>query len=302
MQGATSGQAFTDCFDGGRYCVRHCTLVNGHLDSHEGGSRFRATRQIEVYANTCTADDGIGTIIYARGGSVIVFSNITTGYIIGGILANYRSFVPFAPWGGMSGTNIWDNNAPSASYSGTYTGNNGNYTTMTDTNANWTPNQWVGYQILNYGAGMTFNGGGQMFGEITANTSNTITFNLCNNGAPPYLNWTNGNPYSIYYVSNGLDMCGMGKGDYISGANPTPVGWPHQQLEPCYAWGNTPSLSMYAQSVLKANVHYFNNTAKPGYVPLVYPHPLIGSVATTNQFPLVLPPSNVRAFPAYAGR
>jgi hypothetical protein len=76
--------------------------------------------------------------------------------------------------------------------------------------------------------------------------------------------------------------------------------------EPAYLWNNTGAMlgigvSDYGgvectnpDSTTKyvvLNRDYFNNTAKPGYTPYSYPHPLVTSSGTTN------PPPLPRSFP-----
>src|SRR6266480_3230898 len=72
-----------------------------------------------------------------------------------------------------------------------------------------------------------------MMALITGNTSNTL-----NLFAWQTLNWAAGNQYQIHKVLIVLDQPGRGRGDLISGNPPTPVGWPHQEQEPCYSWNN----------------------------------------------------------------
>jgi len=49
----------------------------------------------------------------------------------------------------------------------------------------------------------------------------------------------NGDGYEIYKVLAALDQPGRGKGDLLADQNPAATGsWPHQALEPVYAWGN----------------------------------------------------------------
>jgi hypothetical protein len=76
-----------------------------------------------------------------------------------------------------------------------------------------------------------------------------------------------------------LDQPGRALGSLISGNPPVrPGGWNNQVTEPCYSWNNTTGngqVNFSAGPGVRANVHYFNNAAKPGYTPYVYPHPLV---------------------------
>lgn len=79
-----------------------------------------------------------------------------------------------------------------------------------------------------------------------------------------------------------FDQPGRGKGDLLIGDTPTPA-WPNQQAEPIYEWENTWSVPPQwtggkfspTHAVMQENRDYFANTPKPGYVPFIYPHPLV---------------------------
>jgi hypothetical protein len=85
-----------------------------------------------------------------------------------------------------------------------------------------------------------------------------------------------------------LDQPGRGKGALLSGAEPTPVGWPHQALEPVYAWNNilngNPTRVVSTSPSVIAEGRDFYNDVKPGYAPYTYPHPLVtgGTVPSTS--------------------
>jgi len=83
----------------------------------------------------------------------------------------------------------------------------------------------------------------------------------------------------------------------ISGSNPTPVQWPHQQQEPIRIWGNTlgPSFGnrngkavVYSQgySVIENRDWFYstdNSAALPGYTPYIYPHPLVSGGSSSTE-------------------
>ena len=54
------------------------------------------------------------------------------------------------------------------------------------------------------------------------------------------MTFNNGDGYEIYKLVAALDQPGRGKGDLLADQDPIATGsWPHQALEPVYAWGNT---------------------------------------------------------------
>lgn len=282
--GTGSAEAFTDAFNGARYVVRHCTLHNGHLDSHEN---TRPVRQVEIYNNDMTADDDNGLMYYSRGGSSIIFSNTTHGfYGSSAILVNYRTGEAIPPWGQAYGTNVWDNHSPSAFYSGSHTGTNGGTGFLIDSNASWTAHQWIGYEVLATGASKT-NSSGPQGDLISDNTTNTLTLFINIPHPNTLLSWTNGDTFSIYYHTNTMDMCGVGQCSVVmtNDTTPEPVMYQQNAINPVYSWSNSPDTAAISAHVnIRSGTHYFDHTPKPGYTPLIYPHPLVTAQSGSGVF------------------
>lgn len=86
-----------------------------------------------------------------------------------------------------------------------------------------------------------------------------------------------------------LDQPGRGQGDLIHPNNPpSVVAWPNQALEPLYIWNNTingapggSGVDTAAQPFIKVNRDYYLS-AKPGYIPYTYPHPLTLTTGTVS--------------------
>jgi hypothetical protein len=212
-----------DAYCGSVLVVRHNIFTNSWLGNHgtDSSQRQRSCKWMEVYQNvfvfpTATPYTPWPWVIYYRGGSGVVWSNLFKGRYSKGVTgATYRNIVDgsvdgspsWKPWGPANGTSPWDGN--------------------TDTN---------GYPVL--------------------------------------------------------DQVGRDQGDLISGNPPVNPGWPHQALDPLYVWGNTMMIDTaneagsQSYSVLPGR-DIIVGTARPGYVPFQYPHPLqLG----TNVPPI--PPTN----------
>jgi hypothetical protein len=235
-----------DAYGGGRYVARHNYLVDTPIGGHgtETGGRFRGVRAMEVYNNTC-----VWSLVEPRGqlrsGTMLEFNNVWTGNkkprSTSTTLTCYRQFWPFKFWGGANGNNRLDSNDARGLYaSGSATADSvpsQGTATITDANAKWAANQWVGYSVTN-----TTQTRGKEFHPasfIAANTSNTITF-YTDTSYGPAMNFSGGDGYAIYKVIAALDQPGRGKGNLLTDKNPVATGsWPHQALEPAYAWGNT---------------------------------------------------------------
>jgi hypothetical protein len=93
----------------------------------------------------------------------------------------------------------------------------------------------------------------------------------------------------------------------LTGDSPSPR-WLNQAIEPCYFWGNAVfqnagglfnnnwRAAQEYPGIIQENRDFFN-TAKPGYAPLTYPHPLNTDAATISSVPLVTPPSGLIVSP-----
>ena len=279
-----SSATLLDGEGGMRVVVRKCNIFNSESGNHgtETSQRLRSGRTIEFYENHC---DGVpdqfihNWVIYVRGGSALIWGNYADHFDSLVVFAEYRLLFQATPWGQADGTNQWDTNSPTVFATGVHTG--GNSSGTLSTNANWQANQWQGYSIRNITRGTA--------SSIRSNTSNTITPDANPQGQS--MTFNTGDSFQIRKVNMVLDQPGRGKGDYISGINPAPVGWPHQASEPVHIWGNTlgPDFGndngravVYSQgySVIENQDWFYsldNSAALPGYTPYIYPHPLVSN-------------------------
>jgi hypothetical protein len=159
-------------------------------------------------------------------------------------------------------------------------------------NANWTVNQWLGYSVIDINTV-----GNTNFGLINSNTATTACLVIPQ--ISPRTVFNTGDTVQFYQISQALDMPGCGLSAALNRDPktnyPLPP-WPTEAIEPIYCWGNTVNGAVgsiaSAYPVITAGTFYFNGVAKPGYVPLTYPHPLVSSGGTTNiAAPTELPPA-----------
>jgi len=73
-----------------------------------------------------------------------------------------------------------------------------------------------------------------------------------------------------------MDQVGRGHGGYISGNPALPAQWPNQISEPTYVWNNTTTKGVAAGTTNIRVGRDIITSAKPGYTPYTYPHPLVG--------------------------
>lgn len=291
-----SNFGFIDTADGGRVCVRHCTFKGSFFVVHgtETGQRYRSCRQLEVYQNafiypSSFAYDDFYTGCDIRGGTAVIFSNTFTGYNSAINLNVYRETdndPAFTPWYGATGLNGYDNNSVLLLSGNASATSNKLYVAS----AFWTANQWLGCTVYNSNSV----GGVKVCGIVTGNDTKTMTFKSSRTAAYQ-MYFTNGDPFVVHAAYPTIDQLGSGKGDLMSNDVPVAV-WPHQASDPCYFWSNT--IYRYENNAyttydgaagsgypnVKLNRDFFN-TVKPGYTPLVYPHPLIASTPFTNTPP-----------------
>jgi hypothetical protein len=324
----TRGPGVDDFCRGTRLAFRYNVVTNYFFQNHgtESSQRFRSGRAAEIYGNIFvnTSNPLEDPLINLRGGTGVVFSNNVVGFRNLFKLQNFRSTARYHPWGSANGQNSWDSNNPSLLATGTVTGAPvGVYGDihLQDMNANWTVNQWVGgYELQNVSLGGT---NPVTFSLIYSNSAHDIYY-LSDPGGN-YIHWTNGQTYAIYQSYAQLDQVGRGQGDLVADTSPgngVPVNtvtgqptWPNEASEPLYQWGNTfngtpnyavgPDGDTGSYNVIKYGRDYFDNTVKPGYTPLVYPHPLVSSLGTvpgtgggtTTGTGTVGPPADLQAHP-----
>ena len=263
-----------DSFYGAKYVFRYNHVFNSVTLGHSTGSsdpRGRGVRAMEIYNNDFHYSN-TGGLDGTTSGSLIAHDNTFLGTLLTGWhLQVYRAFWSYgAPFYGADGSNAWDVNDPQLYESGAATG--GSTSTLLDTSKNWSANRWSSYSVKRTED--------NAMAWITGNTNNTLNLYTWQN-----MNWSAGNHYQIHKVLIVLDQPGRGKGDLIRGNPPTPVGWPHQEQEPCYSWNNIHSpggehlnFVLAAGDTIHQNADFYNDTPMPGYVPYVYPHPLTTGV------------------------
>jgi hypothetical protein len=296
---------------GGRIVFRYNTIWNAYFNNHgtETGGRVRSERSFEIYCNNFNVSPSYGSIFAAvciRGGSGVIYSNTCNGaYNELVALRDFRSTQAYSgqwyPFGGANGINPWDSNNPTLYLSGVNSSANGSSYLQVN-GANWTPNQWIGYTLLD-----TNNG---LFSVVTSNTSNQMDYIGSDQASASLVNGTvmtlnNGDHFQLYMVDATLDQPGRGSGnlledngvtanDYevVINAMTNTVSWPNEALESIYCWGNTINGTIANLSSPYPNLQQnrdFYNSSMPGYTPLVYPHPLDLSTNSGLQ-----PPSNLK--------
>jgi hypothetical protein len=275
----------TDAYGGSRFVVRHNTIHDGFVTEHgtESTGRIRGARAVEVYNNTYAGTNQNHFVGGLRSGTLLFHDNSVSGYWNNPIfaLANHRSFFPFGPWGGADGTNRWDVNEPNTFFTGT-AAQNSSGTTVTVSGASWTPNQWASYTLRR--TSDHCHSGSLNFGEISGNTSNTITYSDNGGYAGQSMSFCAGDSLEIRKVDHAIDQPGRAGGSLISGDNPIPPpGWNNQVTEPCYAWNNGNAKLSAVHGSIRQGVDYFNNKPMPGYTPYTYPHPLTKGLLPPEQ-------------------
>lgn len=326
----------TDGNGGGRIVFRYNTVMNDCFNNHgtESGGRVRSARSFEIYGNTftCPSSDTAMYPIYAacmiRGGSGVIFSNVINGYSALAAIRNFRYtcnyYGQWDPFGGANGLSAYDSNDPTLYLTGTSSGPSGS-TYLQVGGANWKPDQWYGYTLIDTNTGN--------FSQILSNNVNTIYYI----GSDPasasivtcgFLTFNNGDGFQIRRVYSALDQPGRGSGDRLEDqglVNITSSGlpfynafpwlasqlgtsqilttidtatgtasWPNEALDGIYSWGNLVNgtdgtlSSFYPQ--IQVGRDLINDTPKPGYTPYTYPHPLtfvsaLSGGSTTNSPP-----------------
>jgi|SRR5665213_236216 len=329
-----------DADGGGSVVIRYNTSYNCQYQNHgTEGSPVRGQRSYEIYNNVLVANNSTceqNPAMLLRGGTGVIFSNTVVGWKY----VETTFFKRVEQWcttvDGADGICPFDSNDPALYGQGVWSGPDGvatnNYVWLTSDitfpNVAWTNNQWAGYTIINTHAPYYFTDDNQApvywFGTIVSNTTNTLSVVNPKNGSadqgPQTPNFTlkNGDVYQFHRVIRAFDQIGLGSGDYLAGTN---SGWTfydanvvggaipplaNEVSEPLYWWNNTlngvsADFTNSGFDVIQQNRDYFDGIAKPGYIPLVYPHPLQGETSAqdglTNPVPTVnlTPPTGLSA-------
>jgi hypothetical protein len=258
--GGTNVRGMYDVTIGGKAVIRNNKIFNFVPSAAHGteGGHVRGSRATIIYGNTINnpSSRAGGT----RSGGILFYNNTWIGKPASPAhfgLDYFREYTSFSggTWNGANGANPWDINdtegtATSTIGTGGYNAGHSSHIYASGTcesgsdqslksggTPNWPADKWKNFQVRRVSDGK--------LSLIQGNSADTLTLNgSCINGGCTATNpkdstwWKNGDQYEIRRVLIALDQSGRGQGDLLSGTNPTPVAWPHQQLEPCYSWNN----------------------------------------------------------------
>lgn len=289
LEGYVASVGACDGSGGARMVFRYNTIWNDCFNNHgtETGGRVRGERSFEIYSNSFnfTPNDPNYPCFAAmmiRSGGGVIFGNTCTGYQALAAIRNFRSTDSFCgewdPFCGADGLCPYDSNSPTLYLSGINSAPSGS-TYLQVAGANWTPNQWTGYTLMNLNSGL--------FSVVLSNTANTMTYI----GSTPQtasliehtvMTFNPGDPFQLHLVYAALDQPGRGSGDLLqdegletngvlftqllgefgefldqslaaSGilitidTNTGVPSYPNEALDPIYSWSNTVS-SVWGQS------------------------------------------------------
>lgn len=279
-----AGSSYTtiDGLGGWRYVARFNNFTNTTLEGHgpETGNS-RGTRAVEDYGNHFWWTGGALASIssFVRSGVQLHYSNTLHG-ILGTApfnLSYSRRYENQATWGGVTGTNIYDQMVVAPVYTNIVASTNGLDTRswgVTIAGNPFTANQHQGrtlYRPTDVGGH-----GLNTHSVVLSNTTSTLYFAV---GQNAQLRFAAGDAIRIYTVPGALDQHGFGMGSLMSGTTPWTTN--NQVISACYEWNNVDGSGVDMDfgvpdtnpSVIE-NTHYFNDTPKPGYVAYTWPHPL----------------------------
>src|SRR5678815_4132159 len=279
-----------DGYAGWRYVWRSNIATNCSVEGHGPElSAGRGTRASEVYMNTWWYTNTLSQVVtFQRSGVSLVWSNNIYGVSTNFVGAQpfkmvyYRQFEPISGWLDATGTNAFDLNQAGGPFgSGTVASTNFVDTLVASVSVSgtpWTLNQWRGYSIIR--TNDTGPNGALHYSIVLSNSTSTLYYPIGQNGQ---LHFAAGDKFQFWKFNVALDQHGRGKGSLLTGTTPFPSG-NDQELSPCYEWSNiqvTASQDMdwgpsyVCDTMYVLNTDYYNNTPKPGYTPLTYPHPIL---------------------------
>jgi hypothetical protein len=293
-----------DMENGGRIVFRYNTLTNDNIGFHgtESGQRERSGRTFEIYSNYFMFSTNLNSSwfcgFFIRGGSGVIFNNYFYNYNSLAQVADYRltpNGGPWIPWGNANGENGWDSDGSGVYASGTASSSSVN--SLTDNTKNWAINQWVSSS----GAFVLQDVNQNNADWIYSNNATTVFFSSGDHLGGGF-NINGGDSYTIGLVNSSLDQPGRGQGDLLANnASGSPydtitsaTNWPNEAADPIYEWNNTlvmPLQNPYHpyivanEPTMLSGRDYYDGVTKPGYTPLVYPHPLDTTNAVTSPPP-----------------
>lgn len=270
-----------DSSEGGRYVFRYNTLNNVVVTDHgtDTGNNRRGVFSQEIYQNTFGRDiiGSYPNAILLRGGTGVIWGNTATGSWQNFANAKrYRRFYTTTSWSGAcNGEGPYDLNDGVVYETGTHDGPDTGIDSpfVYSSVKSWPTNAWTGYSIINTTRNVST--------YIRSNTTNTLTvYTTPSDQSTGYFYMNNGDNFKIMMPLACIDQVGRSTGDLLSGRPyPTPIGWPHQALEPVYIWNNTLNGSTAVMNTddtgLKEGIDFINGTQRPSYTPFTYPHPLV---------------------------
>jgi hypothetical protein len=278
----------TDLEYAGKIVVRHCNIYNGSLEVHSVQGDNRSGRKWEFYENNLEIQDP----------SPVIGTGTHTGGNLSSLLTDASKAWTTNQWASnFSILNLTDGSR------GTITANDA--TTITATLSGGTHNKWDtgdSYKIV-------FN----QFWAIYIRGGTGVIFNntLIGNFEKPNISLDNVRCFTAEGHDSLGNLIGMVDGTSIWDGNTEANGYPGrdqigrsddawewtsatpyppQALDAAYFWNNTLNGAPLTVSVvngcapwIQANRDYYENVGpKPGYTPLVYPHPLVGPPPTVT--------------------
>ncbi len=255
--GGSDGRNPWDVNDAGNPFVTGTASSGGSLSMTDSGKTW-TTNQWAGYTVRRTSGK---SVTLARSGGTVTATCTAHGYVTGDIVSIYgANEQPY--------NQICDRSA-----SGVQIG-----VTVTDAN-HFTYD--IGFTPASPATGTILTHKGLYFSDIISNTSTALTLRDSIYGGAYTMVWAAGETYEINLVTHSMDMIGRRTGSLLSGDTPSiPAGWNDQVTSAWYEWNNTREAGANVnfspvQGIIKSGTHYNNDTAKPGYTPYTYPHPLV---------------------------
>ena len=300
--------ALTDGGAGGKFVVRHNHLYNLHLTVHGTEGVPRGGRAMEIYNNDFHnaingAEDKPGGM---RSGGLLFHDNTWDGRALRAsfALSVFRiantwgggsggASQAFTGWEGADGSSPWDVNDTEGN--GTYVKGHAPFqywpttpgtwaTAGTGTtplkivdngNPGWQTDKWKQFGILKKDDGRH-----NRIDDTTNGNTNLVASTKTYTGQE--MTWAPGSQYQIHKCLAALDQESRGQGDLVTGSPGHFINsktgtraWPHQVLEPVYAWNNHhlangASIGVHSEvSTMHENTDFYNPAAAVGGVQTV---------------------------------